>query len=159
MKSLFFLSHSLGKIPEPDAKAETYLDNITKALKEATAKYFPLKRMKRRDPNKSWITNRIKRHIVIRDKIYQLWIRTKSPEVFDRYKVKRNEVNKKIRAAKRNDIQNKVDRNNPKELFKYIKRSRVETQVKKSSEFTVDQFNDYFITACDPENNAPMSSK
>ena len=63
-------------------------------MKEATEKYFPLKPMQRRDPNKSWITNRIKRHIVIRDKIYQLWIRTKSPEVFDRYKVKRNEVNK-----------------------------------------------------------------
>ena len=159
-KFLFFLSHSLGKIPESDAKAETYLDNITKTLKEATEKYFPLKRIKRRDPNKSWITNRIKRHIVIRDKIYQLWIRTKSPEVFHRYKVKRNEVNKEIRAAKRNDVQSKVDRNNPKELFKYIKRSRgVETQVKKSSELTVDQFNDYFITACDPEINAPMSSK
>ena len=31
--------------------------------------------------------------------------------------------------------------------------------MKKSSELTVDQFNDYFITACEPENNAPMSSK
>ena len=95
MKSFFFfLSHSLGKISEPDAKAETDLDNITKALKEATEKYFPLKRMKRRDTNKSWIANRIKRHIVNRIKIDQLWIRTKSPKVFDRYKVKRNEGNK-----------------------------------------------------------------
>ena len=159
-KFLFFLGHSLGKIPESDAKAETYLDNITKALKEATEKYFPLKRIKRREPNKSWITNRFKRHIVIRDKIYQLWIRTKSLEVFNRYKVKRNEVNKERRAAKRNDVQNKVDRNNQQELFKYIKRSRgVETQVKKSSELTLDQLNDYFITACDPEINAPMSTK
>ena len=53
--------------------------------------------MKQHDPNKSWITNRIKsirvRHIVIRDEICQLWIRTKSPEVFDIYKMKRNEVN------------------------------------------------------------------
>ena len=74
--------------------------------------------------------------------------------------MKRNEVNKEINAAKRNDVQNKVDRNIPKELFKSIQRSRgVETQVKKSIELTVDHFNDYFITACDPENNASVSSK
>ena len=74
--------------------------------------------------------------------------------------MKRNEVNKEIRAAKRNNVPNKVDRNNPKELSKYMKRSRgVETQVKKSSELTVDHVNDCFITACDPENNAPMSSR
>ena len=159
-KFLFFLSHSLGKIPEQDLKAEIYLENIAKALKEATERYFPLKQIKRRDANKLWITNRIKRHIVIRDKIYQLWIRTKSPEIFNKYKEKRNEINKEIRAAKRNEVQNKVDQNNPKELYRYIKRSRGgETQVKKSSELTVDHFNDYFITACDPENNTPVTNK
>ena len=158
-KFLFFLSHSLGKIPEQDLKAEIYLENIAKALKEATERYFPLKQIKRRDANKLWITNRIKRHIVIRDKIYQLWIRTKSPEIFNKYKEKRNEINKEIRAAKRNEVQNKVDQNNPKELYRYIKRSRGgETQVKKSSELTVDHFNDYFITACDPENNTPVTN-
>ena len=61
-----------------------------------------------------------------RDKFYQLWIKTKSPEVFDRYKVKRNEVNKEINAAKRNDVQNKVDRDIQKELFKSKKKDRGE---------------------------------
>ena len=31
--------------------------------------------------------------------------------------------------------------------------------MKKSSELTVDHFNDYFITACDPENNTPVTNK
>ena len=39
----------------------------------------------------------------------------------------------------------------------YTKRSGM--KLTKNSELTVDHFKDCFIIACDPENNAPMSSK
>ena len=89
-KFLFFLSHSLSKINELDTPAEKYLDKIVQTLREATDRYFPLRQLKRRELNKSWITNRIRRHIAIEDKLYQLWLKTKSEEHYEKYK--RNET-------------------------------------------------------------------
>ena len=87
----------MGKISEHDKQAETYFDNIAQILKESTDKYFPLKQTKRRAPKKLWITNRIKRHIAIRDKLYQVWIKTKTMEDHQKNKQKRNHVNMEIK--------------------------------------------------------------
>ena len=80
--------------------------------------------MKRHEPKKSWITNRIKRHIANRDKHYQLWIKTKSNEDYEKYKKKRNEVKMEIKKAKRNEVQTEIDQNNSRELFRYVKKEK-----------------------------------
>ena len=159
-KFLFFLSHSLSEINELDTPAETYLDKIVQTLREATDRYFPLRQLKRREPKKTWITNRIKRHIAIKDKLYQLWLKTKSEEHYEKYKKKRNEVNMEIKIAKRNDVQFKIDRSSPKESFRYIKSMKGEnSQVKISSKLSADDFNNYFITACDQQKVIQVTGK
>ena len=159
-KFLFFLSHSLSKINELDTPAETYLDKIFQTLREATDRYFPLRHLKRREPKISWITNRIKRHIAIKDKLYQLLLKTKSEEHYEKYKKKRNEVNMEIKIAKRNDVQFKIDRSSPKEFFRYIKSMKGEnSQVKISSKLSADDFNNYFITACDQQKVIQVTGK
>ena len=63
---------------------------------------------------------------------------------------KRNEVNMEIKNAIRNDVQSKIDRNITKELFRYIKSMKVEnSQVEVSTKVSADDFNIFFITACD----------
>ena len=58
-----------------------------------------------------------------------------------------------IKIAKRNDVQEKIEQNNPKEFFKYIKKMKGSgNQVNKCSELSVDDFNNYFITSCDTDN-------
>ena len=99
------MNHSL----EQDTNAESYLDKIAQVIKESTNKYFPTKQVKRREPKKSWITNRITRLIVNRDKQYQLWIKRKSKEDYENYKKKRIEVNMEVKKAKRNEIQTKIE--------------------------------------------------
>ena len=49
------------------------------------------------DPKKFWITNRIRRHIAIKDKLYQLWIKTKSKDLYEKCKKKPNEVKMEIK--------------------------------------------------------------
>ena len=157
-KFLFFLSHSLGKAVDLNTGAEAYFDKVTQLLNDATNKYFPLKKVKRRVCQKTWITNRIKRHIANRDKLYQLWIKTKSEHDYETYKKKRNEVNMEIKIAKRNEVQNKVKQNNPKELYRHIKKMKgSDTQVKNCGELSVEDFNEYFVTACDKQNNTPAA--
>ena len=87
-KFLFFLNHSLGKINEQDSDAESYLEEIAHVIKDSTDKYFPTKQVKRHEPKKSWITNRIKRHIANRDKHYHLWLKTKSSVDYEKYRKK-----------------------------------------------------------------------
>ena len=150
----------MSKINELDTPAETYLDKIVQTLREATDRYFPLRQLKRREPKKSWIANRIRRHIAIKDKLYQLWLKTKSEEHYEKYKKKRHEVNMEIKIAKRNDVQFKIDRSSPKEFFRYIKSMKGEnSQVKISSKLSADDFNNYFITACDQQKVIQVTGK
>ena len=153
-KFLFYLSHSLGKIDEVNTEAEAYLDKVAQLLHDATDKYFPLNKVKRRVCKETWITNRIKRQIATRDKLYQLWIKTKTELDHEKYKKKRNEVNMEIKIAKRNEVQNKIEQNNPKELYRHFKKMKgTDTQVKNFGGLSVEDFNKYFVTACDKQNN------
>ena len=65
------MNHSLGEIDERDTDAESYLEKIAQIIKESTDKYIPIMEVKRHEPKKPWITNRIKRHIANRDKHHQ----------------------------------------------------------------------------------------
>ena len=68
-KFLLFLRPSLSKIIELDTPAEKYLDKVAQTLRESTDSFFPIRQLKRREPKKSWITNRIKRRIAIKDEL------------------------------------------------------------------------------------------
>ena len=80
------MNHSLSKIDERDTDAESYLEKIARIIKVSTDIYFPIKQVKRFEPRKAWVKNRIKRHTANRDKHYQLWIKTKSNEDYEKYK-------------------------------------------------------------------------
>ena len=80
------MSHSLWKIIQLNTEAEAYLDKVAQSLNDATDKYFPLKKVKRRVCRKTWITNRINRHIASKDKLYQLWIKAKAEHDYEKYK-------------------------------------------------------------------------
>ena len=65
-----------------------------------------------------------------------------------------------IKIGKRNDVQSKIDRNSSKEIFRYIKILKGNnSQVKIPSKLSADNFNNYFITACDQPNVTEVTSK
>ena len=80
------MNHSPDKIGEQIAVAENILTRSHMEPKSQRINRFPGKQMKRCDPEKSWITNRIKTHIADRDKLYQIWIKSKSNEDYEKYK-------------------------------------------------------------------------
>ena len=74
--------------------------------------------------------------------------KTKSSKDYEKYKKKRNEVNLEIKKAKRNEVQTKLDHNISKELFRYVKKVKgTSNQVTKYADLSVEDFNNYFITA------------
>ena len=58
------------------------------------------------------------------------------------------------KIAKRNEVQNKIKQNNPKELLRQIEKKMKGTdiQVKNCGEIDVEDFNKYFVTDCDKQN-------
>ena len=53
-----------------------------------------------------------------------------------------------IKKAKRYEVQTKLDYNNSKELFRYVKKVKGTcNRVTKCGDLSVEDFNDYFITA------------
>ena len=59
-----------------------------------------------------------------------------------------------IKIAKRNEFQNEIKQNNPKELYRHIKKIKgTDTQVEKCGELSVENVNKNFVTACDKQNN------
>ena len=139
----------MGKIIEQDSDAESYLEEIAHVIKDSTDKYFPTKQVKRHEPKKSCITNRIKRQIANRDKHYHLWLKTKSSVDYEKYRKKRNEVKMEIKNAKRNEVQSRIDHNNSRELFRYIKKVKSTLNQVAKSDLSAEDFNNYFKTAAD----------
>ena len=106
------MNHSLRNIDERDTNAESYLEKIAKLFKESRDKNFPFKQVRRHEPKKSWIPNRIKRHIANTEtdiNTLSYGSKQKSNENYEKYKKKRNEVNVEITKAKRNEVQTKFD--------------------------------------------------
>ena len=71
-KFSFYLAHTLGKIEETGQSGEAYITKVAEVIKRVTDKYFPCRDLKKFSSRKTWITNRIKRHMKIRDKLFQL---------------------------------------------------------------------------------------
>ena len=95
--------------------------------------------------------NRIKKHIKCRNKIFQLWLKSKSERAHLKHKNKRNEVKMQIKLAKRRDVQNKIDHKNPKEFFSFIRKMNgVVSDIKINGELPEIAFNDYFSNDCEP---------
>ena len=54
----------------------------------------------------------------------------------------------KSKKAKRNEVQRTFDHNNSKVLFRYVEKVKgTSNQVTKCGDFSVEDFNNYFITA------------
>ena len=112
----------MGKIEETGQSGEGYITKVAEVIKLVTDKYFPCQDFKKLSSRKTWITNRIKRHIKIRDKLIQLWFNSKSERAHLNYKNKRNEINMEIKLAKRRDVHNKIDPKDLRDFFKYIRK-------------------------------------
>ena len=59
----------------------------------------------------------MKGHKEIRDKLFQLWPKSKSERAHLNYRNKRNEINVENKLARRRDVQNQIDHKNPREFF------------------------------------------
>ena len=141
----------MGKIEETGQSGETYITKVAEVIKRVTDKHFPCRDLKKFSSRKTWITNRIKRHIKIRDKLFQLWLNSKSEKAHLNYKNKRNEINMEIKLAKRRDVQNKIDHKDPREFFNYIRKMKgVVFDNKINGDLTANAFNGYFLNACEP---------
>ena len=94
-KFSLYLAHTLGKIEETGQSGEEYI-KVPEVIKKVTNKYFPCQDLKKFSSRKTWITNRIKRHIKLRDKLLQLWLNSKLERTHLNYKNKRNETIRKL---------------------------------------------------------------
>ena len=147
--SLF--STHIGKIEETGHSGEAYITKVTEVIKRVTDKFFPSQDLKTFSSQKTWITNRIKRHIRIRDILLQLWLNSKSQRAHLNYINKRNEINMEIKLAKRRDVQNKIYQKKSREIFNYIRKMKVEVFATKiNGELAANTFNDYFLNTCEP---------
>ena len=87
-----YLAHKLGQTEEAGQSGEAYITKAAEVIKRVTDKYFPCQDLKKFSSRKTWITNRIKRHIKLRDKLFQLWLNSKSERAHLNYKKrKRNQ--------------------------------------------------------------------
>ena len=144
-KLSFYLPRTLGKIEDTGQSGETYITKIAEVMSNG---HQDVKKMCSR---KTWIANRFKRHIKVRDNFFQLWLKSNSKRAHLKYKNKRNEVNMEIKLAKRRDVQNKIDHKNPREFFKYNRKMKgVVSDTKLNGELRANAFNDYFLNACEP---------
>ena len=102
----------MEKIEEIGQSGEAYLTRMAEVLKREVKKYFSCQDLKSFFSRKTRITNCIKRHIKSRDKLFQLWDKSKSERAHLKYKNRRNEVNMEFKMAKRRDLQKTGDLNN-----------------------------------------------
>ena len=107
-KNSFNLAHTMRKTEETGQSEEAYITKIAEVIKGVTDKYFPSRNLKKFSCRKTWITNRIKRHTKIRDKLFQLWLKPKSQRTHLNYRSKINEINKEIKLAKRETYKTKL---------------------------------------------------
>ena len=95
-KFSFYLAHTLGKIEETGQSGKAYITKVAGVIKRVTIKFCPCQDLKKFSFRKTWISNRIKRHIKIRDKLFQLWLNYKSEKAHLNYINKRNEINMRL---------------------------------------------------------------
>ena len=77
-KLSYYSVDTLGNNEETGQSGEAYITKISEVIKKVGDKNFPCRDLKHFSSPKTWITNRIKRHIKIRDKLFQLWLKSKS---------------------------------------------------------------------------------
>ena len=141
----------MGKNEETGQSGEAYIMKVAEVIKRVTDEYFSCRDLKKFSCRKTWITNRIKRHMKIRDKLFQLWLNSKSERAHLSYKNKKKEINMEIKLAKRRDVQNKNDHKGPREFFNYIRKMEgVVFDTKINGDLTENAFNYSFLNACEP---------
>ena len=104
-KFSFYLAHTVGKIEETGQSGEAYITKIAEVIEKVTDEYFLCQDLKSFFSRKTWITNCIKRLTKFPDKLFQLWLKSKSERAHLKHKNKRNEVNMEIKWAERRAVQ------------------------------------------------------
>ena len=141
----------MRNIEETGQSGEAYISKAAEVLKGVSDKDFPCQDLRKFSSRKTWITNRNKRQIKIRDKLFQLWFKSKSEKAHLNYKNKRNKIIMESKMAKRRDAQNKTNCKNPMEFFNYFRKMKGEFfDTKINGDLTAKAFNDYFSNACEP---------
>ena len=98
------------------------------ALKTGMEKYIPTK-MTKNKTSLPWITHNIKKEMRKKDKLHKLANRTHKNRLYEAYRHQRTKVNKLIRQAHNNYINNIIGnsfKDNPKLFWSYIKSNKVE---------------------------------
>ena len=82
--------------------SESNWEKFTEVFKSKFESAFPIQKISRKAvKNKSWFTDSIKRHIKIREKLYNTWKENRSPYNERQFKNYRNKVNNMIKKAKK----------------------------------------------------------
>ena len=92
---------------DPDACPYNKLDQLISHLKHASNQHFPVVKLSNKQFKKfkkPWMTTGILKSMERRDELFEKWLKTKDAAVRKAYNVKRNRVNRIIKAA-----QNKYD--------------------------------------------------
>ena len=103
---------------EPDKMWEIILEII----QERADAQCPLKNMKIRDDTPQWITKDILSEINLKDHLFRRAKKLRTPESWNLFKVKKNEVKKLLDVAKENYVNHKLDEleGNPRKFWRTI---------------------------------------
>ena len=99
---LFLLDQKLKQI-DGKTSAEYHVQSIVNSVSESVDKFAPLRVCSGKEPSNQWITNKIKKAITKRNKLFQTWVKKPSKSNHDHYKSFKNKVCSMIREAKKQD--------------------------------------------------------
>lgn len=109
-------------------------------------RFVPLRTFVSRKNQNTWFSDAVSKALVERDLAYKRWKQTKSTSDLKLFKTLRNQVNLKVRQAKKAHYENTLDTNLPsKELWKRLKSIGVGKSSKSpSNQFKADEINSNF---------------
>ena len=122
-------------------------DTFKNAFIEISNKHAPVTNRRLRDRYNPWMSSNILQLIYKRDYTKQQAVKKKSKEIWDKYCKIRNDVNTKIKNAKKTYYAEELDRcqGNSKKVWKFIERvTHKSKHTNPPTELTATDFNEYF---------------
>ena len=113
-------------------------------------KIAPFKTIKVTKPKVSWLNDSIKKLQKERNKWFRKFKRTKATSDWEKYCALRNEVNIRIRKAKKSAIESQLSRNNPKQVWQTLRKLGVVQDKKDRSTIntlSAESLNNHFIAS------------
>ena len=105
-----------------DENADNLWDIVEKIIVEDADRHCPMKSMKFRDDFPEWVTKKMVQEISHKDYLYRKAKSLETPESWDLFHKKKNEVKKLLSSAKEEYIKNKLEehKNNPRKFWRVI---------------------------------------